>query len=144
LAVSVGGHSARDDNDVILSEAKDLGIIEPQRAFVSDFCVYILANQSRMLYVGVTNDLERRMSEHKQKLLPGYASRYNIRRLVYHEWTDDPESAITREKQIKGWRRARKVALIESANSEWRDLSEDWRGQDPIRQAQGRPSLRSG
>jgi putative endonuclease len=79
-----------------------------------------------MLYVGVTNDLERRMSEHKQKLVPGYSSRYNLRRLVYYESTNDIMAAITREKQIKGWLRARKIALIESANPEWKDLSEHW------------------
>jgi putative endonuclease len=99
-----------------------------------------------MLYVGVTNNLERRMSEHKQKLVPGWASRYNLTRLVYYEAGSDIGAAIAREKQIKGWLRARKVALIESVNPEWKDLSEGWfewladvrrpagsrmRGQDP-------------
>lgn len=92
---------------------------------MEDFYVYILANHSRMLYIGITNDLHRRMIEHKQKLLPGYASRYNTRRLVYFERYDDPETAILREKQMKGWLRKRKVALIESSNPDWRDLAED-------------------
>ncbi len=93
---------------------------------MEDFYVYILANHSRMLYIGITNDLHRRMIEHKQKLLPAYASRYNNRRLVYFESYDDPQTAILREKQMKGWLRKRKVALIESSNPDWRDLAEDW------------------
>jgi putative endonuclease len=96
-----------------------------------DYYVYILANHSRMLYVGVTDDLERRMSEHKQKLIPGYAARYNITHLVHYEAFLDPQSAIAREKHIKGWLRSRKIALIESANPDWRDLSEDWSAGDP-------------
>lgn len=99
---------------------------QPASPVPRSYYVYILANRSRMLYVGVTNDLERRMSEHKQKLVPGYSSRYNLRRLVYYESTNDIMAAITREKQIKGWLRARKIALIESANPEWKDLSEHW------------------
>ena len=90
------------------------------------YYTYILANASRMLYVGVTNDLMRRMSEHRQKLHPGYASRYNLRRLVYYESGNDIWAAIAREKQIKGWLRAKKVALIESVNPEWKDLCEEW------------------
>ncbi|NIR00113.1 MAG: GIY-YIG nuclease family protein [Gemmatimonadales bacterium] len=96
------------------------------RVASNDYYVYIIANKSGMLYTGVTNDLARRMAEHKGKSLPGYASRYNIRRLVYYEATDDIGAAIAREKTIKGWLRARKVALIESVNPDWRDLTEDW------------------
>ena len=91
-----------------------------------DYFVYILANWSRTLYVGVTNDLERRVFEHKQKLVPGFTSRYRIDRLVYFEMTPDVFAAIAREKQLKGWRRSRKVALIESANPNWKDLCEGW------------------
>jgi putative endonuclease len=91
-----------------------------------DFSVYILANHSRMLYIGVTNDLERRVNQHKLKLIPGYTKRYNITRLVYSENVADIRYAIAREKELKGWRRAKKVALIESANHRWRDLAEDW------------------
>ena len=90
---------------------------------VKQYCIYILANRSRMLYTGVTNDLERRIYEHKQKLVPGYTNRYNIRILVYYEVTSDVRAAIAREKQIKGWSRGKKVALIESANPTWQDLS---------------------
>jgi len=79
-----------------------------------------------MLYIGVTNNLERRLSEHKQKLVPGYTSRYNLKRLVhFEEYTYVPD-AIAREKQLKHWLRARKVALIEGGNPEWADLSKGW------------------
>ena len=90
------------------------------------YYVYILANISRRLYVGMTNDLERRIYEHKHKLLPGFTSEYNITRLVYIETTADVVAAIAREKQIKGWLRRKKVALIESLNPTWEDLSAEW------------------
>ena len=90
------------------------------------FYVYIMTNKSRTLYTGVTNDLERRVYEHKKKLVPGFTAKYNIDRLVYYEATEDVNAAISREKQIKGWLRAKKIALIESVNPVWRDLSLDW------------------
>jgi putative endonuclease len=90
------------------------------------FCVYIMTNKSRTLYTGVTNDLERRVYEHKKKLVPGFTAKYNIDRLVYYEATQDVNAAISREKQIKGWLRAKKIVLIESVNPDWRDLSVDW------------------
>ena len=90
------------------------------------YFVYIMANVSGTLYTGMTGNLERRVDEHKQKLVPGFTARYNITRLVWFESTPDVKSAIAREKQIKGWLRAKKVALIESVNPQWRDLSEDW------------------
>jgi putative endonuclease len=76
------------------------------------------------LYTGVTNNLERRVYEHKHGLSDGFTKRYNVARLVYYEATDDVESAIEREKQIKGWLRRKKVALIESVNPEWRVLGD--------------------
>ena len=85
-----------------------------------------MTNKSRTLYTGVTNNLMRRVGEHKQKLIPGFTSKYNITMLVYYESTPDIHLAIAREKQIKGWLRARKIALIESNNPEWKDLSEAW------------------
>ena len=85
-----------------------------------------MTNKSRTLYTGVTNDLERRVYEHKKKLVPGFTAKYNIDRLVYYEATEDVNAAISREKQIKGWLRAKKIALIESVNPVWRDLSLDW------------------
>ncbi len=90
------------------------------------YFVYIMTNKSGTLYVGVTNNLERRISEHKNSLVEGFTKKYKINRLIYYEETNDVLAAITREKQIKGWRRDKKIALIESANPEWKDLSEDW------------------
>jgi putative endonuclease len=97
---------------------------------VKHFYVYILANHSRTLYVGVTSNLERRMYEHKNKTIEGFTSRYNIDRLMHLEATTDANAALTREKQIKGWSRGKKIALIESQNPEWEDLSETWFRQD--------------
>jgi putative endonuclease len=90
------------------------------------YYVYLMASKSRVLYVGVTNDLQRRVEQHKQKLVEGFTARYNITRLVYYEVTNDVHAALAREKEIKGWRRSKKVALIESVNPTWRDLSDDW------------------
>ncbi len=85
-----------------------------------------MTNKSRTLYTGVTSDLERRVYEHKQRLVPGFTGKYNITRLVYFEVTYDVRAAIAREKQIKGWLRRKKIALIESVNPEWKDLSVRW------------------
>lgn len=79
-----------------------------------------------MLYPGITNDLERRVWQHKNYQTKGYTKKYNITTLVYYEATNDVLGAIAREKQIKGWLRKKKIALIESMNLEWKDLSEDW------------------
>lgn len=78
------------------------------------YYVYILASLSKVLYTGVTNDLERRVREHKEKTFGGFTARYNVHRLVYVEEYDDVHAAITREKQIKGWKRIKKINLIES------------------------------
>ena len=93
---------------------------------MNSYYVYILTNRSKTLYTGVTNNLLRRVYEHKQKFIPGFTQKYNINRLVYYEETSDATEAIAREKQIKGWVRAKKIALIESRNPEWLDLSTDW------------------
>lgn len=93
---------------------------------MKQYYVYILTNARRMLYTGFTNELERRVLDHKEKRLPGYTSRYNLGWLVYYETTEDVNAAIAREKQIKGWSRAKKIALIESLNPEWKDLSAEW------------------
>jgi putative endonuclease len=90
------------------------------------YYVYVLSSWSRVLYVGVTNDLERRVYQHKHKLVPGFTSKYNISRLVHYEETTDVREAIAREKQIKGWTRRKKAALIEASNPAWVDLSADW------------------
>ncbi len=83
-----------------------------------------MTNRSKTLYVGVTNNLERRVYDHKEARMPGFAAKYKINRLVYFETTTDVKVAIQREKQVKGWLRSKKVALIESINPEWNDLSE--------------------
>jgi putative endonuclease len=79
----------------------------------------------------VTNDLERRVFEHKQGHPEGFTSKYHVTKLVYHDSTSDVGSAIAREKELKGWRRSKKVALVESVNPEWRDLALRWYGNDP-------------
>jgi putative endonuclease len=90
------------------------------------FYVYILANRSRTLYVGVTNDITRRVLHHRAGTASRFTDRYGITRLAYVEITNTPQDAIAREKQIKGWARAKKVALIETANPTWDDLAKDW------------------
>ena len=93
---------------------------------MKQYYVYIMTNKSRTLYTGVTSDLGRRVYEHKRKLVPGFTSKYRITQLVYFEVTQDIYAAIAREKQIKGWLRGKKIALIESVNPEWKDLSIGW------------------
>jgi putative endonuclease len=83
-----------------------------------------MTNKSGTLYTGVTNNLERRIYEHKHHLVKGFTNKYNIDKLVYFEETNDINVAISREKQIKGWLRKKKIALIESMNPGWKDLSE--------------------
>jgi putative endonuclease len=95
------------------------------------FCVYIMTNRNNtVLYTGVTNDLTRRVYEHKNKLIKGFTSRYNITKLVYYETFTSPYHAIAREKQIKAGPRRRKVALINSMNPKWKDLYEEAYAQD--------------
>ena len=93
---------------------------------MKDYFVYIMANRSGTIYTGVTNDLARRVYEHKTKQGSIFTSKYKINKLVYYQKTTDINSAIAREKQIKGWLRSKKVALIESTNQDWDDLSQDW------------------
>ena len=92
-----------------------------------EYYVYILTNQhGNVMYVGVTNDLARRLYEHKTGAVEGFTKRYNIDKLVYYEVGSDIREAIAREKQIKGWTRAKKNALVETMNPNWNDLSADW------------------
>jgi len=90
------------------------------------YYVYIMSSESGVLYTGVTNSLERRVWEHKTQKIKGFTTRYRVNTLVYYEDTNDIGAAITREKEIKGWVRKKKVALINSVNPEWRDLSLDF------------------
>ena len=85
-----------------------------------------MTNRSKTLYTGITSNLKRRVYEHKNKLINGFTKKYNITRLVYYQATSQVTSAIAREKQIKGWLRKKKIALIKSANPQWKDLSEEW------------------
>ena len=84
--------------------------------------VYIVSSHSRCLYIGVTSDLSGRVWEHKSGVFEGFTKKYKINQLVYHELFHDIESAIAREKQLKGWARAKKIALIEKMNPGWEDL----------------------
>jgi Predicted endonuclease containing a URI domain len=91
------------------------------------YFVYILTNRNnKVMYVGITNNLERRVIEHKQKLVMGFTKKYHVDKLVYYEETTDVNAAISREKQLKGWLRAKKNLLVSSMNPDWHDLSEDW------------------
>ena len=87
------------------------------------YAVCIMASESGVLYIGITNDLEDRVFQHKRKGGPGFTARYNVQKLVYFELFRDVRAAIAREKELKGWLRKKKVALIESVNPQWRDLS---------------------
>ncbi|MDO8749617.1 MAG: GIY-YIG nuclease family protein [Dehalococcoidia bacterium] len=91
---------------------------------MNQYFVYIMSSYRGTLYTGVTNDLARRVYEHRNKLAEGFTSRYNIAKLVYYETTMEVESAIAREKQIKGWVRSKKAVLIDSMNPYWVDLAE--------------------
>jgi putative endonuclease len=87
------------------------------------YFVYMLTNRNnKLLYIGVTNNLLRRLYEHKNKLVPGFTEKYNINKLVYYETTHEITSAIAREKQLKRWRRSKKNALIDKMNPDWNDL----------------------
>lgn len=91
------------------------------------YYVYLLTNwNDRVIYTDITNDLQRRLYEHKQELADGFTKRYHVHKLVYFETTSDVRAAIEREKQIKSWSRASKNALVETTNPDWKDLSEDW------------------
>jgi len=90
------------------------------------YFVYIMSNSSKMLYTGVTNDLEHRVFQHKAKQIEGFTKKYNLHRLVYFEAFGDIRVTIAREKEIKGWLRVKKVALIKSVNPGWKDLAPEW------------------
>jgi putative endonuclease len=98
----------------------------PSMGETRTYYVYIMTNKSGTLYTGVTNSIRRRVRQHKDKLVAGFARKYNIDRLIYYECFTDVRAAIAREKTIKGWLRAKKLALIASVNPQWQDLSEEW------------------
>jgi len=91
------------------------------------YYVYLLTNwNNKVIYIGITNDLRRRLFEHKNKLVKGFTEKYNVTKLVYFETTTDVTSAIAREKEIKKWRREKKNKLVETINADWKDLSAGW------------------
>ncbi|KKQ56140.1 MAG: Excinuclease ABC C subunit domain protein [Parcubacteria group bacterium GW2011_GWA2_38_13] len=92
----------------------------------NNYFIYILTNKNNnVLYIGVTNDLSRRITQHKNKVVGGFTKKYNTDKLVYYEITNDIETALNREKQLKNWHRQWKIDLIEKENKEWKDLSEN-------------------
>ena len=93
---------------------------------INQYYVYIMSSYRGALYTGVTRDLVRRVHQHRHKDVDGFTKKYNITKLAYYEATTDIESAIAREKQIKGWTRRKKVKLLESMNPSWADLAENW------------------
>ena len=90
------------------------------------YYVYIMTSPSGTLYPGMTNDLKRRVYQHKHKLIEGFTKKYNVTRLAYYEETQDVQTAIAREKEVKSWRRSKKLELIKSLNPTWQDLSDGW------------------
>jgi putative endonuclease len=95
-----------------------------------EYYVYILTNVSRTLYIGVTNDLQRRICEHRSGIGSDFTRKYHVHQLVYYESTNSVWVAIEREKELKSWRRSLKIALIEQKNPDWNDLAAEW--QDPL------------
>jgi putative endonuclease len=107
------------------------------------YCTYIVASRSHTLYIGITGNLTKRVFEHKQRAHKGFSAKYNCNRLVWFERFTSPTGAIAREKQLKGWIRAKKIALIEKSNPTWNDLSEGWFGIDPTVNEHGEPLRQS-
>ena len=94
------------------------------RGISRQFCIYILSSEKKTLYIGIANDLVRRVWEHREGFVEGFTKKYDIKQLVYYEVTDDVDSAIAREKQLKNWRREKKELLIQKMNPNWQDLYE--------------------
>ncbi|KKP68001.1 MAG: Excinuclease ABC subunit C [Candidatus Moranbacteria bacterium GW2011_GWE1_35_17] len=92
---------------------------------MKQYCVYILSSKTKVLYIGVTGNLPRRIYEHKNKLIDGFTKKYNCTNLVYFEQTENVMSALEREKQLKKWRREKKINLIEKINPNWLDLADN-------------------
>ena len=107
-----------------MSNARGSGSARPQC-----FYVYIMASANRVIYIGVTNSLTRRVWQHKYGDIEGFTSKYRVADLVHWESFDDVRNAISREKELKGWRREKKIVLIEDRNPKWKDLAAGWYGQ---------------
>ena len=110
----------------VLFETPVLTFSAVRDGFHYKFWVYILVSRTGTLYVGVTGYFDRRILQHKMESIEGFTSKYKIHRLVYYETYDQVQRAIGREKQLKGWRRDKKIALIEKINPRWQDLAENW------------------
>ena len=93
---------------------------------MKNYYVYIMTSPSGTLYTGMNSNLVRRVYEHKQRLVDGFTKKYNVTRLAYYEQTSDVQTALAREKEMKKWRRSKKIALIKSINPKWQDLSAGW------------------
>ena len=116
--------------NVISSEVERPQLRITARVFLANYPmptyhVYILTNQSRTLYIGMTSDLMRRMEEHRSGAVSGFTSQYNVTQLVYYETTEDVQAAIARERQLKRWRRSKKLGLVDAVNPGWRDLGRE-------------------
>ena len=98
---------------------------------VREYYFYMMASYRRALYAGVTNDLTRPVYEHQQKFVEGFTKNYNVTKLVYYEAANSIEAAFEREKQVKGWLRSKKIAIIESVNPYWEDLAKEWYQETP-------------
>ena len=123
------GKGERDRVAVLQEEKGKAEVMQPTLSASSylkknmrTYYVYILSSKTRVLYIGVTNNLHRRIKEHKSKTHPGFTARHNVTRLVYFETFAYINNAIAREKKLKSWRRAKKIALVESVNASWVDL----------------------
>src|SRR5882757_7776055 len=110
----------------VLFETLVLTFFAVRDGFYYRFWVYILVSRTGTLYIGITGYFDRRISQHKMDSIEGFTSKYKVHRLVYYETYDHVLKAIRREKQLKGWRRAKKTALIEKMNPRWQDLAESW------------------
>jgi len=120
--------TAPDPHSTEYAEFRDDALLKVNMREPKAFHVYIMTNRPRshVLYTGITGKLARRVFQHKNKLVPGFTSRYSLTRLVYYERFVYPDTAIAREKEIKGWRRSKKIRLIEALNPHWHDLADSW------------------
>ncbi len=113
---------ARNDREYVIPTEMEESDDKIEFFIMKQYCVYILSSKSKVLYVGVTSNLKKRIWEHKNKCADGFTKKYHVDQLVYFEQTEDVLSAISREKQIKKWRREKKIFLIEKMNPDWIDL----------------------
>jgi putative endonuclease len=120
-------HSERSEESLLRTRKHRIIKEKPgTRENMKTYYIYIMTNRSGTLYIGMTNDLVRRVYQHKKKIVEGFTQRYNIDRLVYYEETNDVRVAQERERQLKGWLRLKKLDLIKGMNPEWKDLSDGW------------------